>query len=48
MGIFCPICGGLNESVCHLTCECEELSDWRFEVFDRGDFNFEGLVRACG
>ena len=32
---FCPMCGGLDESVYHLMCECEELSDWRLEVFGR-------------
>jgi len=44
---FCPICGALNESVQNLMCELEELSDLRFEVFGRGHFYFEWLVRAC-
>ena len=28
-------------------CECEELSDWRLEVFCRGDYDFEWLMRVC-
>ena len=40
------MCGGLNESVYHLIFECEELSDRRFEVFGRGDYDFDWLVRV--
>ena len=34
-------------SVYLFVCEYEELSVWRLDVFSRGDFDFEWLVRVC-
>ena len=44
---FRPVCGGLDESVYNLMCDCEEPSDWKLEVFRRGSYDFKWLVRVC-
>ena len=43
---FCTMCGSLNESVYHWICDCEDLNDWRIEVFSRMEFIFSGW-REC-
>ena len=44
---FYPMCGSLDESVYYFMCECEEFSDWRLEVFGKGDYDLEWLARVC-
>jgi len=44
--VFCPMCGGSNESVYHLIHECKEMRDLRTEVLGREDSDFEWLVRV--
>ena len=40
------MCGNMNENVVHLMCECSELAGLREEVFGKGVYDEEWMVKV--